>query len=126
MQNVINELDLKDSVETLRRKIEVTSITPAAVQELQAAKAKDGEEYEYNPDTFIVSYYGKRNQMAYKVRELLETLTFKYIDYYSESYNKFAAINNSLADNNFENYDYIEATEILEDNIKEIIETPAR
>ncbi len=123
LQNVINELGLKDSVETLRRKIEVTPITPAAVQELQAAKAKDGEEYEYNPDTFIVSYYGKRNQKAYKVRELLETMTFKYIDYYSESYNKFAAINNSLADNNFENYDYIEATEILENNIKEIIET---
>ena len=57
-------------------------------------QAKDGEEYEYNPDTFIVSYWGKKDQMAYKVRELLETLTFRYIDYYSESYNNFASINN--------------------------------
>ena len=121
LQNVISTLGLDDSVESLRRRIDVSPIVPSSVDELKAAKAKEGEEYEYNPDTFIVSYWGKKDQMAYKVRELLETLTFRYIDYYSESYNNFASINNSLADEKFGSYDYIEATEIIEDNIDDIV-----
>ena len=121
LQNVINTLGLDDSVNSLRRCIDVSPIVPSSVDELRAAKAKDGEEYEYNPDTFIVSYWGKKDQMAYKVRELLETLTFRYIDYYSESYNNFASINNSLADDKFDTYDYIEATEIIENNIDVVI-----
>lgn len=121
LQNVINTLGLSDSVETLRRRIDVSPIISSSVQELKAAKAKEGEEYEYNPDTFIITYSGKGDQPAYKVRELLETLVFKYVDYYSESYHAFAAINNALADENLEDYDYIEVTEIMENNIKEII-----
>ena len=121
LQNVINTLGLSDSVEALRRRIDVSPIISSSVQELKAAKAKEGEEYEYNPDTFIITYSGKGDQPAYKVRELLETLVFKYVDYYSESYHAFAAINNALADENLEDYDYIEVTEIMENNIKEII-----
>lgn len=121
LQNVINALGLGDSVEALRRRIDVSPIISSSVQELKAAKAKDGEEYVYNPDTFIITYSGKGDQPAYKVRELLETLVFKYVDYYSESYHAFAAINNALANDNLENYDYIEVTEIMENNIKEII-----
>lgn len=122
LQNVINDLKLDDSVESLRRRIDVSPIIPTSVQELKTAKAKDGEEYVYNPDTFIVSYWGKSNQEAYRVRMLLETVIFKYIDYYSQSYNNFAAINNSLADDKENSYDYIEITEIMENNIKEIID----
>lgn len=121
LQNVINTLGLSDSVEALRRRIDVSPIISSSVQELKAAKAKEGEEYEYNPDTFIITYSGKGDQPAYKVRELLETIVFKYVDYYSESYHAFAAINNALADENLEDYDYIEVTEIMENNIKEII-----
>lgn len=121
LQNVINSLGLDDSVETLRRRIDVSPIISSAVQELKAAKAKEGEEYVYNPDTFIITYSGKGDQPAYKVRELLETLAFKYVDYYSESYNTFAAINNAIADDNLDSYDYIEVTEVMENNIKEII-----
>lgn len=121
LQNVINSLGLSDSVESLRRRIEVSAIVPTSVQELKTAKAKEGEEYVYHPDTFIVSYNGKGDQMAYRVRELLETLIFEYIDYYSSSYNRYAAINNSLADENLDQYDYIEVTEIMEDNIDSIL-----
>ena len=121
LQKVINSLGLSDSVESLRRRIEVSAIIPSSVQELKTAKAKDGEEYVYYPDTFIVSYNGKGNQMAYRVRELLETLVFQYIDYYSESYNSYANINNALADENLEQYDYIEVTEIMEENIDSIL-----
>lgn len=121
LQNVINTLGLSDTVEALRRRITVSPIVPSSVQELQAAKAKDGEEYTYYPNTFMVSYYGSGNQPAYKIRELLETITFKYLDYYSEAYNEFAHINNALARGSIESFDYIESTEIMDDNVNEII-----
>lgn len=121
LQNVINALDLKDSVESLRRRITVTPIIPKAVDELRAAKAKNGEEYEYHPTSFVISYNGKSSQEGYKVRELLETLVFKYIDYYSESYSSIASITNVLADEKMDQYDYIEETEVLEDSIDDII-----
>lgn len=122
LQNVINALGLTDTVETLRRRIDVSPVIPNAVQELQKAKNKDGEEYEYHPNTFIVTYTGKVNQPAYKIRELMDMITFKYLDYYSESYNEFAATTNALADKDIHEYDYIEVTEIMENNIQEIID----
>lgn len=121
LQNVINHLGLKSSVETLRRRIDVSPIVPNSVQEMKAAKTKDGEEYSYYPDTFMITLSGRGGQPAYKVRELLETITFKYLDYYSEEYNEFAAITNALAELDVDSYDYIELAEIMENNIKQII-----
>ena len=45
LQNVINALGLTDTVETLRRRIDVSPVIPNAVQELQKAKNRTEERH---------------------------------------------------------------------------------
>ena len=58
LTDVIDDLSLKKTVDSLRTRISITPIIPNTEKEIKEAKEKDGEKYEYYPNTFSITYAG--------------------------------------------------------------------
>lgn len=103
----------------IRANTKIIPIVPTSAQGLQEAKEKQGEEYEYYPNTFRIKYKG--NSSYYQTRDTLDKLIDSYFKYYNEKYLYLATI--SEIDHNLNNgeYDYLEQAEILQDNIDSAI-----
>lgn len=104
----------------IRANTKIIPIIPSSEQSLQDANEKQGEEYEYHPNTFRIKYKG--NSSYYQTRDTLDKLIDSYFKYYNEKYLYLATI--SEIDHNINNgeYDYLEQAEILQNNIDNSIE----
>lgn len=114
---VISDLSLDKTVDNIRSKVKVTPIIPESETALQAAKVKLGEEYEYHPITYSVSYAGVSGESEATVRDILDSIVQNYLIYYQNNYASQAAINDVTFDEEIGNYDYIEVAEIINDRI---------
>lgn len=122
----LEDLSLHESVDKIRSSLTIKSITPAYVEELQAAKTKDGEEYTYHPNQFIITYNDKRGAPQGELYDILDALVNNYIQYYNQTYiNQAYIIENNYAIEN-ENYDYIEIADLLDDNIHDVMDNLSR
>jgi len=57
LTEVIEELSLKKTVDSLRERVTVTPIIPESEKEIQKSKEKDGEKHEFFPSTFSESIW---------------------------------------------------------------------
>lgn len=117
LTEVINDLTLNMTVDNIRSKITVTPIIPESVIALQEAKIKLGEEYEYYPVTYSISYAGVSGESEATVRDILDSIIQNYLIYYQNNYASQAAINSVSIDEEIGNYDYIEVAEIINDRV---------
>lgn len=123
LTDVIEELELKKTVDSLRTGITITPIIPETEKEIKEAKEKDGEKYEYYPNTFSVTYQGKIGETSNHTRSILESVVGNYIEFYNQKYAKLASINDVAYSEEMGNYDYIDMAEMMSDNIDDIITT---
>ncbi|MBO4897877.1 MAG: hypothetical protein J5590_06240 [Clostridia bacterium] len=118
--NVLKDLGYENRrVESIREKISIAPITPTTVDNLKAAKEKLGEEYQYFPKSFTVTYKGNSSQE--NTRNILSRVIVNYFKYYSENYLYLATLNEVDYDLNKKNFDYIEQIEQIQDNVKQTI-----
>ena len=118
--NVLKELGYENKkIDSVRANIGVVAITPTSVTNLKESKAKLGEDYEYHPNTFMVTYKGDSSYEA--TRDILSSVINNYFKYYSETYLYLAALNEVDYNLNQKNYDYLEQAELLQDNVKQTI-----
>lgn len=117
----LEDLSLHESVDKIRSSLAIKSITPTYVEQLQAAKTKDGEEYTYYPNQFIITYNDRRGAPQGELYDILDALINNYILYYNKTYINQAYIteNNYSIEN--ENYDYIEIADLLDNNIHDVM-----
>lgn len=118
---VIGDLSLTKSVDSIRSRVTVTPIIPDSEKAVQASKEKDGEIYEYYPNTFSVSYEGKVGEPESLSRDILDSIVQNYLIYYQENYANQAYINDVSFDGDIGDYDYIEVAEIISDRIDSTI-----
>lgn len=123
MTNVIEELGLSKTVDSLRTRITVSPIIPNSEKEIQESKEKLGENYEYHPNTFSIGYLGRGGESQNKVRDILESVVDNYIEFYTEKYSKAAAINDIAYDEEMGSFDYINMVEMMDNNITDITAT---
>ena len=121
IEGAISDLRLKIGIEDVRRSIAITPIVPDEVKEIKKAKTKLGEEYEYFPVQYYVSYRVNSSKDGVYARNMLEAIIKNYDRFYCEKY-----LNQTTPPdfNNKEfsgNYDYIETAEIINDKVKSII-----
>ena len=122
----LEDLSLNESVDKIRSSLTIKSVVPTYVEELQKAKTKDGEEYTYYPNQFIITYNDKRGAPQGELYDILDALVNNYIRYYNQTYiNQAYIIENNYAIEN-ENYDYIEIADLLDDNIHDVMDNLSR
>lgn len=120
LTEVIEELALSKTVDSLRTRITVTPIIPETEKEIRESKEKTGEKHEYYPNTFSVTYVGRGGEDTQQVRDILESVVNNYIEFYTDKYAKLASINDIAYSEEMGNYDYIDMAIMLSDNVENI------
>ena len=120
LTEVIEELSLTKTVDSLRTRITVTPIIPETEKEIRESKEKSGEKYEYYSNTFSVTYAGRAGESTQQVRDILESVINNYVEFYTYKYAKLASINDVAYSEEMGSYDYIDMAFMLSENIDSI------
>lgn len=126
MSQVIENLELDTSVYSVDNLISALSITEVEDEDEEARKEavlEEGEEYEYKPTTYIVSFEAGYKEGESFARRVLDEVLDVYFAYYSEKYVNTSSTVNTLSGIDVEGYDYIEIMELIDDNISSALQT---
>ncbi len=106
------------SVDSLISRITITPVPDADKMAQKEAKLEEGEEYIYEPSTFIVSFTAMSYEGEEFARRVLDEILDVYFAEYSQKYVNVEPANNVIEDLNNENYDYIEMLELVDSSIE--------
>lgn len=123
LSRVLHKLSLEDtySVDDLISRVTISEVVDADEEARKEALLDEGEEYEYEPTTYIVSFAADNSEGEAFSRQVLDEILDQYFAQYSEKYVNSATINNSLSKLYEDHYDYIEMMEIIDENISSAI-----
>ena len=120
--NVLQELGYENKkIESVRENISISPITPKTVENLKEAKEKLGEEYQFFPKTFTITYKGNSSFEA--TRDILTSVIANYFKYYSETYLYLATLTEVDYSLNQKDFDYLEQAEQIKENLKHTVES---
>ncbi|MCH5210668.1 MAG: diguanylate cyclase [Oscillospiraceae bacterium] len=112
--NVLEDLNLNIGADAIRSNCRVESITPPDEEVRKEAILEQGEEYEYFPTDYIVSFSVGSEYGQDFARTVLDSIIKNYFATYGEKYiNQQTLPNNSVRGTDGQ-YDYIERAEILD------------
>ena len=111
------------SVDSLISRVSITPLPDEDKVAQKEAKLEEGEEYVYEPSTFIVSFTATNNEGSAFARTVLDETLDVYFAEYSQKYVNVAPANNIIDDLEIENYDYIEIMEHLDAGIDQTLQT---
>lgn len=109
------------SVDDLLARVSVTEVIDKDEEARKEALLDEGEEYIYEPTTYIVSFEAENKEGEAFARQVLDELLDQYFADYSEKYVNSATVNNTLSRLYEDNYDYIEMLEIIDDDLTDTI-----
>ncbi len=111
------------SVDNLISRIMIIPIPDEDKLAQKEAKLEEGEEYVYEPSTFIVTFSATDSEGEDFARTILDETLDVYFAEYSQKYVNVAPAKNVLENIEQENYDYIEMAEIIDTNVDETLST---
>ena len=116
MSKVVDRMGLTGtySVDSLISRISITPLPDADKEAQKAAKLEEGEEYIYEPSTYIVSFTATNNEGTEFARTILDETLDVYFAEYSQKYVNVAPAKNIINNIENENYDYIEMVELID------------
>ena len=125
MSKVVDRLGLTGiySVDNLISRIAIVPLPDEDKVAQKEAKLKEGEEYIYEPSTFIVSFAATNNEGSVFARTILDEILDVYFAEYSQKYVNVAPANNVIENIENGNYDYIEMIELIDTGIEQTLTT---
>ena len=125
MSKVVDKMGLGGiySVDSLISRISITPIPDEDKLAQKEAKLEEGEEYIYEPSTFIVSFVATNSEGSEFARIILDEILDVYFSEYSQQYVNVAPAKNVIADLENGSYDYIEIVELIDVAIGETLDT---
>ena len=125
MSKVVDKLGLTGvySVDSFISRIDITPIVDADKVARKDAKLEEGEEYIYEPSTFIVSFSATSGEGADFARTVLDEILDVYFEEFSQKYVNVAPANNTIESLNKNDYDYIEMMELIDTSIDDTLTT---
>ncbi len=125
MSKVVDKMGLTGtySVDSLISRIDITPIEDQDKVAQKEAKLEEGEEYIYEPSTFIVSFTATSGEGADFARTILDETLDVYFAQFSQKYVNVAPANNTIENLHAEDYDYIEMMELIDTSIDETLNT---
>ena len=125
MSKVVERMGLTGiySVDSLISRISITPLPDADKVAQKEAKLEEGEEYIYEPSTYIVSFTATNNEGSVFARTILDETLDVYFAEYSQKYVNVAPANNVIDNIESENYDYIELVELIDTGVDQTLST---
>ncbi len=125
MSKVVDRMGLTGiySVDSLISRISIIPLPDADKVAQKEAKLEEGEEYIYEPSTYIVSFTATNDEGTEFARTILDETLDVYFAEYSQKYVNVAPAKNVTENIESENYDYIEMVEIIDNGIDETLST---
>ncbi len=125
MSKVVDKMGLTGiySVDSLISRIDITPIEDADKVAQKDAKLEEGEEYIYEPSTFIVSFAATSGEGPDFARTVLDEILDVYFEQFSQKYVNVAHANNTIENINKNDYDYIEMMELIDTSIDNTLST---
>ncbi len=119
--DAIRELDLNTSIDFVRSRINVKEIIPDDEQTRINALLERGEEYEYFPTAYTVTFTVGSAYSAEFARRVLEAVIRNYILFYGEKYVDVTLTPNNVGNTDDKRLDYIESIEMIQAGLEDII-----
>lgn len=125
MSKVVDKMGLTGiySVDSLISRISITPIEDKDKVAQKDAKLEEGEEYIYEPSTFIVSFASTSGEGPDFARTILDETLDVYFEQFSQKYVNVAPANNTIKNLNKNNYDFIEMMELIDTSIDNTLTT---
>ncbi len=125
MSRVVDKMGLTGiySVDSLISRIDITPIADADKVAQKDAKLEEGEEYIYEPSTFIVSFAATSGEGPDFARTVLDEILDVYFEQFSQKYVNVAPANNTIDKLDKNDYDYIEMMELIDTSIDNTLTT---
>jgi len=125
MSKVVERMGLTGiySVDSLISRVSITPLPDADKLLQKEAKLEEGEEYIYEPSTYIVSFTATNNEGSVFARTILDETLDVYFAEYSQKYVNVAPANNVIDNIESENYDYIELVELIDTGVEQTLTT---
>lgn len=125
MSKVVDKMGLTGiySVDNLISRINITPVEDADKVAQKDAKLEEGEEYVYEPSTFIVSFAATSGEGADFARTILDETLDVYFESFSQKYVNVAPANNTIENLNKNDYDFIEMMELIDTSIENTLST---
>lgn len=118
--DAISDLELDTNVEAIRSKFDVQEIIPKDEEEKRIAALDAGNEYEYYPTRYQVSFNVGTDSGKDYARDVLDTTLTNYFSWYCQKYVDYAVFSNNAANVTTDRYDYIDCVDMLYDAVEEI------
>jgi len=125
MSKVVDRMGLTGiySVDSLISRISITPIPDQDKVARKEAKLEEGEEYIYEPSTFIISFTATNKEGSEFARTILDETLDVYFAEFSQKYVNVAPANNTFESLDDEDYDYIEMMELIDNGIEDTLTT---
>ena len=125
MSKVVDKMGLTGiySVDSLISRINITPIEDQDKVAQKEAKLEEGEEYIYEPSTFIVSFASTSGEGPDFARTILDETLDVYFEIFSQKYVNVAPANNTIENLNKNDYDFIEMMELIDTSIDNTLTT---
>ena len=125
MSKVVDKMGLTGiySVDSLISRMNITPIEDKDKVAQKDAKLEEGEEYIYEPSTFIVSFAATSGEGPDFARTILDETLDVYFERFSQKYVNVAPANNTIENLNKNDYDFIEMMEIIDTSIENTLTT---
>lgn len=125
MSKVVDKMGLTGiySVDSLISRIDITPIEDKDKVAQKDAKLEEGEEYIYEPSTFIVSFAATSGEGPDFARTVLDEILDVYFEQFSQKYVNVAPANNTIENLNQNDYDFIEMMELIDTSIDNTLTT---
>ena len=117
----LKELGDTASIDTIRSGCYVDEIVPEEEQIRKEALLEKGEEYEYVSDTYRVSFVADSSGDKDYARDILDAVIKNYFEFYTERYVEEQVPENGASSLQMKQFDLIEAVEILEKSIADMM-----
>ena len=125
MSKVVDKMGLNGiySVDSLISRISITPIEDKDKVAQKEAMLEEGEEYIYEPSTFIVSFAATSDEGPDFARTILDETLDVYFERFSQKYVNVAPADNTIENINKNDYDFIEMMELIDASIDSTLTT---
>ena len=125
MSKVVDKMGLTGiySVDNLISRIDITAIADQDKLAQKEAKLEEGEEYIYEPSTYIVSFAATSGEGADFARTILDEILDVYFSQFSQKYVNVEPANNTIKNIDENDYDFIEMMELIDTSIENTLNT---
>ena len=125
MSKVVDKMGLTGiySVDSLISRINITPIEDKDKVAQKDAKLEEGEEYIYEPSTFIISFASTSGEGPDFGRTILDETLDVYFEQFSQKYVNVAPANNTIENLDKNDYDFIEIMELIDTSIDNTLNT---